>query len=614
MTRDIKAAIRLKRLMSPLDISNADRHGKRLGKIAHVDPSRSALNRHWEYRAGQLEQVSTAPDLAPALERRREDREAVRRANTPTLATEIMFITSRAAFENGTGQIDSERAYAWADQMLAAFEERFPGMTAAARLDLDERSPHLSIFAVPIYMKEANKPRADKADKSEDARARRKPRAPKPTVSHKQVFGGIEEMRELQRWVQGLNADFLAPFGLEVTASTPRTESGANHIHPDDFRRVMKDVERLENEARDAARKLLTDAQDKQQEIARDAALKAEEAADAILTAARLAAETIRDTAKAEAEAERDAARAAAKEARQAAENAATEAKALLNVVKVAQPLAPLHDAYQALLDGSNLTPQQAVAAQEAADQDCRLLETADFRAGIFPEDRDAAVWFSHPEVQTEIRTETSDRRVLDLMEPASGSIRFRARYIKAFGFVRDLVMKAVEKVIERRKRALLNTARERMKGEDWLASAKLGEQLTHDNWGDLRERMGIDETECNRHIADYNEHRVARATVNNSEYRHSAAEKEVLAEARHHARAASIVAARLERGPRQVAQWLSIPADLRQTFTAALDAAAALETALARRTMTAEALGRPVAAQEPLPGGRTPENPSSLL
>lgn len=403
MTSEIKAAIRLKRLMSSLDISNASRHGQRLGKIAHVDPARSHMNRHWSYQAGRLVQVSAAPDLAPALERRREDREATRRANTPTLASEIMFITSRAAFLNAAGEVDNERAYAWADQMLAAFEERFPGMTAAARLDLDERTPHLSIFAVPIYMKEANKPRADV---SEDARARRKPRAPKPTVSHKQVFGGIEEMRELQRWVQGLNADFLAPFGLEVSASTPRTQSGANHIHPDDFRRVMKDVERLENEAREAAQKLLTAAQDNAAEMKasilaeqQEAALKAKEAADAILTAAHTAAETIRgaaeanaDTIKAEAEAERDAARDAARDARQAAENAAAEAKALLDAVKVAQPLKPLHDAYKSLLSGSSLTPRQALDAQEAANQDAKWLTRIIFTKsndGFEKEDRE---------------------------------------------------------------------------------------------------------------------------------------------------------------------------------------------------------------------------------
>lgn len=155
MTSEIKAAIRLKRLMSSLDISNASRHGQRLGKIAHVDPARSHMNRHWSYQAGRLVQVSAAPDLAPALERRREDREATRRANTPTLASEIMFITSRAAFLNAAGEVDNERAYAWADQMLAAFEERFPGMTAAARLDLDERTPHLSMLETALARRNA---------------------------------------------------------------------------------------------------------------------------------------------------------------------------------------------------------------------------------------------------------------------------------------------------------------------------------------------------------------------------------------------------------------------------------------------------------------------------
>lgn len=629
MTSEIKAAIRLKRLMSALDISNADRHGKRLGKIAHVDPSRSALNRHWSYQAGQLVQVSAAPDLAPALERRREDREAVRRANTPTLATEIMFITSRAAFLNDAGQIDSERAYAWADQMLAAFEERFPGMTAAARLDLDERTPHLSIFAVPIYMKEANKPRADV---SENARARRKSRAPKPTVSHKQVFGGIEEMRELQRWVQGLNSDFLAPFGLEVSASTPRTKSGANHIHPDDFRRVMRDVERLENEAREAAQKLLADAQDnaadmkasilaEQQEIARDAALKAKDAADAILTAARAAAETIRgaaegnaDTIKAEAEAERDAARSAAREAQQAVEDAQNEAKALLDAVKVAQPLKPLHDAYKSLLSGSSLTPRQALDAQEAANQDAKWLTRIIFTKsndGFEKEDRDAAVWMAHPEVAAEIRAARPDPIVLDLLEPASAKIGFRGRFLGAFSYVRDLVMRAVETVIQRHAATIRQDARERMSDADFEQSAKLGGRLMDDTWGDLRARVDMGSygrTKSDKRKEDWREWE--RLKVRDAKPV-ATARKELYAEAEDHARAASVVASRIERGPKQVAQWLSIPRDLRATFTAALDAAAALETALARRNAPAAALEGTVEAQEPRPGGSAPKRPA---
>lgn len=632
MTSEIKAAIRLKRLMSSLDISNASRHGQRLGKIAHVDPARSHMNRHWSYQAGRLVQVSAAPDLAPALERRREDREATRRANTPTLASEIMFITSRAAFLNAAGEVDNERAYAWADQMLAAFEERFPGMTAAARLDLDERTPHLSIFAVPIYMKEANKPRADV---SEDARARRKPRAPKPTVSHKQVFGGIEEMRILQRWVQGLNADFLAPFGLEVSASTPRTQSGANHIHPDDFRRLMKNVERLENEARAAAEKLLADAQDnaaemqasiraEQKEIARDAALKAKEAADAILTAAHTAAETIRgaaeanaDTIKAEAEAERDAARDAARDARQAAENAAAEAKALLDVVRPATSMKPLKDAYEALLDGSNLTPRQALAAETAADEDRKWINfhpVAFPREGADREDRDAAVWLAHPEVAAEVKSASPDPLLADLIEPASGSTTFRARFFSKFRGLRDLVMQAVEKVVQRHISLGQQKARKRMEADPYFkASAQLGYRLVHDDpWNDLRRQIDGDDptrSKSEKHKADYRE-----AEHLNAGQSASAVREVLYAEAQDHARAAAVLAARIERGPRQIAQWLSIPSGLRQTFTAALDAAAALETALARRNAPAAALEGTVEAQEPRPSGRTPGGPSSGL
>ena len=575
MTSEIKAALRLKRLMSALDISNADRHGKRVGKIAHVDASRTHLNRHWSYQAGALVQVEAAPDLAPALERRREDRGAVRRANTPTLATEVMFITSRSAFLDASGQIDNDRAYQWADQMLAAFEERFPGMTAAARLDLDERSPHLSIFAVPIYLKPGNKPRADV---SEDARARRKPRAPKATVSHKQVFGGIEEMRDLQRWVQGLNADFLAPLGLNLTASTDRRESGANHIHPDDFRRIMGDVNKIKAGIEAGA---LQEAAD----LIQNAAAQVEQ----MMADAQTAAQEVAAQIKAEAEADRDAARTAAAEARQAAENARDEARQLLDVVKVAQPLAPLHAAYEALLDGSSLTPQQTLAAQLAADQDCKWIDREVFTPrenGFDRADRDAAVWATHPEVAAEIRARRPDPMVLDLMAPASAKISFRARFINRMSGLRDLVMNAVKTVIRRRAASVQQDAQARMADPDFRASADLGRRLFNDTWGDLRRETDrgdmIGRSASKKAEADWREWQNLDSRAHDPA---RAAQADLWAEATDHARAASVVAARIERGPKMVAQWLQIPRSLRETFVSALEAAAKLETALARRT-----------------------------
>lgn len=598
-----KASVKIKRLMSPLDVSNATRHGQRRGQIKHVDASRTPLNRHWAYSAGRLARTSSAPDLAPLIEARRSDRQAAVRKNTPTIATEVLMIATRDAFLDASGQIDTERAYLWGDQMLAEVEEKWPGMSVAARLDLDEQTPHFSVFLVPIHMKPANQKRSDVSEK---AHAKRKPRADKPTVSHNGVFGGPEEFSEHQKWAQDVNAAFFAQFGLTLTPSTPKSESGAKYIPPHAWRELQRQLEALKD---DATKEALAAAVETTKQITEDAVAAAAE----IKAKAQADATQI----KTDAEAERDAARDAARDARQAAENAAAEAKALLDAVKVAQPLKPLHDAYKSLLSGSSLTPRQALDAQEAANQDAKWLTRIIFTKsndGFEKEDRDAAVWMAHPEVAAEIRAARPNPIVLDLLEPASAKIGFRGRFLGAFSYVRDLVMRAVETVIQRHAATIRQDARERMSDADFEQSAKLGGRLMDDTWGDLRAKVDMDtpgRTKSDKCKEDWREWE--RLKVRDAKPVATARE-ELYTEAEDHARAASVVASRIERGPKQVAQWLSIPRDLRATFTAALDAAAALETALARRNAPAAALEGTVEAQEPRPGGQTPGRPSSGL
>lgn len=222
-----------------------------------------------------------------------------------------------------------------------------------------------------------------------------------------------------------------------------------------------------------------------------------------------------------------------------------------------------------------------------------------------------AAVWMAHPEVAAEIRAARPDPIVLDLLEPASAKIGFRGRFLGAFSYVRDLVMRAVETVIQRHAATIRQDARERMSDADFEQSAKLGGRLMDDTWGDLRARVDMGSygrTKSDKCKEDWREWE--RLKVRDAKPV-ATARKELYTEAEDHARAASVVASRIERGPKQVAQWLSIPRDLRATFTAALDAAAALETALARRNAPAAALEGTVEAQEPRPGGSAPKRPA---
>lgn len=553
-----KAAARLKRLMSALDITNATRHGQRTGRIAHVDRSRTHLNRHWAYAGGQLVEVGAAPDLAPLIERRRQDRGAVVRKNTPTIASEMLFIATREAFLNDAGEIDAERAYAWADEMLHHFEAMYPGMTCAARLDLDERTPHFSVFAVPIYMKGANRPRSGI---SEAGRATRQERAPKATVSHKQVFGSIEDMRALQRWTQGINATFFARYGLTLTPSTPRSESGARHIPPEDFRRLMQDAGRIADELADEARAEADQTRASAETTAARIIEKAAARAAEIVTAAEETATEARD--------ELASARSAAREAAHAALEARTEASEVLAAVRAAAPLRPLHEAYTALLDGSSMTAAQALAAEEAARADLVPLNQITRKDGFLgaedsrrftSKDVEAAIMLAHPEVKSAFLDLAGDDQCRDLAEPANGGLRFRARFLNIFGKVRELVEAALEAVIERR----IETIRKGFAG-------------THVN--DLYAAIPPENA-----WERYDERNAAIRTLSRFQNPRGAARKDVEGEAVEHARDDARTAARLARGPRAVQQWLQIPRALQSTFEASFAAAERLEAALARR------------------------------
>ena len=215
------SCIRVKKIRTATDARNATRHGRRdrgtFGKSA-VDLNRTHLNQHWRFCPDmqELELVDECPDYREALEARREQLRA-RRPKNGTFGTEMMFTASPALFRGSDGQVDNCQAKTWARACLDLAEERYPGMCVAARLDLDETTPHLSVFIMPVY------------EKNYGGAKRQSIRKPRRTVSHNKVFGGPQDLSFLQSWA----ADGLKAKGFDVRRGRPAAVTRAVHFRPD---------------------------------------------------------------------------------------------------------------------------------------------------------------------------------------------------------------------------------------------------------------------------------------------------------------------------------------------------------------------------------------------
>ncbi|MDC0657409.1 plasmid recombination protein [Leisingera sp. SS27] len=221
MRRVPYSCVRVQKIRTAADARNATRHGRRarrsFGKSA-IDLDRTHLNCHWSFDPDtqDLESVEECPDYREALEIRRDQLRA-KRAKNGAFGTEVMFTASPSLFLTAGGAIDLDQAKAWAEACLGLAQKRWPGMCVAARLDLDETTPHLSVFIIPVY------------EKSYSGKKRQTKRAPRRAVSHNKVFGGPDDLSRLQRWA----ADGLQTRGFDVQRGRPVQVTRARHFRPD---------------------------------------------------------------------------------------------------------------------------------------------------------------------------------------------------------------------------------------------------------------------------------------------------------------------------------------------------------------------------------------------
>jgi hypothetical protein len=239
MPQQLFAILRVQPLKARKDLVSATRHGRREDDGQHYDAARTPFNQHWG--AGP---VVGPVDWAEGVDCAIKRLGATLRKRAP-VAAEFFVGASPEYFDSpdAHGHFDVKKVLAWADATMAAFYKRFGRAVVAARLDLDEGSPHMAICVLPVYTKTTK-------------------HTQKTAVSYRQVFGGSKQesrmkMIALQDWY----AEEMAPLGL--SRGIARTITGRTHLSHQEYarKRRREDEERAlallraqEREAQLAAR------------------------------------------------------------------------------------------------------------------------------------------------------------------------------------------------------------------------------------------------------------------------------------------------------------------------------------------------------------------------
>lgn len=242
-------ALRVRPLRKWSDVAAATEHGQRTRRVDHVDLARSHLNEHFEYdpESGGLAKVGEPADITAAF-RRRAEQLGARWHKTAIVGTEIMFIASPKFFTGGDSTCDLSRAHRWAGACLKAWEGLFPGQSVVARLDLDETTPHLSVFFLPLHLRHYRS----------ETRRLKNPCSARLTISHNKTFGeanGPDILSMLQNWI----AAEMQAAGFDLKRGLRVDETGATNKTPAAGRRAVAAARQLAAEIAEIARQNAAD-------------------------------------------------------------------------------------------------------------------------------------------------------------------------------------------------------------------------------------------------------------------------------------------------------------------------------------------------------------------
>lgn len=266
-----KIAIRVKPLKKWADVSNMTRHGKREDPSRHVNREHTHQNIHFsfveiEHQTNERGTVTqhgdfgisehdglNGLDIGEQFQNLAEESGAIWRKNA-IVGTEMLFIASPGFFKGERGSEERrDHARSWARDCISELRQKYPGQLACARLDLDETTPHLSVFMLPMYEK------TYKATK----RAVKRKRAPRKTISHNQVFGTPESLSELQDWA----AAAMKRRGHQLERGERKETKGPDHKTPEAGRKLIAAAEQTAQDtlkaAESAAQRLRDEAEEK---------------------------------------------------------------------------------------------------------------------------------------------------------------------------------------------------------------------------------------------------------------------------------------------------------------------------------------------------------------
>jgi hypothetical protein len=222
------AICRFARLKTWQEVGHAARHGRREGSVREYAHCNAFLTP--ENTFGSDIQGCDARNVGACLKAYISQVKANERKGA-SVAAELVFSASEAYFyPNGSNTVDPKRLSEWRDLTLSETRLRF-GPIPAWRLDVDEHTPHVHVFLVPVSQR------------------RGKGGTLKVEVSVRDTFGGSpSRLRELQDWY----AKSVASLGIQRGQSA--SETGAVHHTP----RQMRNALAQEVDAAKAERSLAT--------------------------------------------------------------------------------------------------------------------------------------------------------------------------------------------------------------------------------------------------------------------------------------------------------------------------------------------------------------------
>ncbi|MCE2566438.1 plasmid recombination protein, partial [Komagataeibacter sp. FNDCF1] len=159
-----------------------------------------------------------------------------------------------------TGKPDPKLVRDWGEKTLEHLQKRFPNQITSAAIHMDEETPHMHIFAVPIIEKDVKAKGRPKKGKTKDREAKRQ-----VALSYRDVLGGksdeaAKKLSQLQQDYQDFLQQTYPEKGVQDRQSANEAPEKPRHVsHKEWAIEMRKKAQQIESakEVSDAAHVLL---------------------------------------------------------------------------------------------------------------------------------------------------------------------------------------------------------------------------------------------------------------------------------------------------------------------------------------------------------------------